>query len=123
MPTPSEPEFDWSQAESLLGEDPNQVPEDMAEIVLELVQGAKERFQELKAFNPETDRVPISALAHQLRGSLLNFGFVGVGAVLFEIEKLPYESADYPGLTERAESAFVSSLRLLAERYPSLRLA
>ena len=42
------PEFDWSQAESLLGEDPHAVPEDMAEIVLELIDGSKDRFQELK---------------------------------------------------------------------------
>jgi HPt (histidine-containing phosphotransfer) domain-containing protein len=122
MPTPGQPEFDWSQAESLLGDEPNNVPEDMAAIVLELVEGARTRFDELKALKPETDRTAISALAHQLRGSLLNFGFVEVGTYLFDIEKREYPAADYPGMVEKAEEAFVGSTKLLAERYPSLHL-
>jgi HPt (histidine-containing phosphotransfer) domain-containing protein len=117
------PEFDWSQAESLLGEDPNNVPEDMAEIVQELVNGAKDRFQELKAYNPETDRVKISAQAHQLRGSLLNFGFTGVGTLLYDVEKKDYPTADYPQMMDKAEEAFTGSLKLLSERYPTLPLA
>ena len=118
-----QPEFDWSQAESLLGEDPAAVPEDMAEIVTELVENAKGKFQELKALNPETERAKISALAHQLRGSLLNFGFVGVGGLLHNVEKKPYESADYPKLMNEAEAAFEASLKLLGERYPTLKLS
>jgi HPt (histidine-containing phosphotransfer) domain-containing protein len=117
------PEFDWSQAESLLGEDPNNVPEDMAEIVKELVDGAKERFTELKGLQPETDRVKISAQAHQLRGSLLNFGFTGVGTLLYDVEKKDYATADYPAMMDAAEEAFTDSLKLLAERYPTLSLA
>jgi HPt (histidine-containing phosphotransfer) domain-containing protein len=117
------PEFDWSQAESLLGEDPNNVPEDMAEIVMELVNGAKDRFQELKGFNPETDRVKISAQAHQLRGSLLNFGFTGVGTLLYDVEKKEYPASDYPQMMDKAESAFQDSLKLLAGRYPTLPIA
>jgi HPt (histidine-containing phosphotransfer) domain-containing protein len=120
---PDAPEFDWSQAESLLGEDPNDVPPDMAEIVLELVQGSKERFQELKRLQPATERVAISSQAHQLRGSLLNFGFIGVGTLLYEVEKKDYAEADYFGLVEKAETAFHESLKLLAERYSSLRLS
>jgi HPt (histidine-containing phosphotransfer) domain-containing protein len=123
MSTLSQPEFDWSQAESLLGDDPAQVPEDMAEIVLELVQGAEQRFLELKALDPETSRPAISSLAHQLRGSLLNFGFTGVGTNLFAIEKLPFASSDYPALLEKARASFVDSTKLLSERYPSLRFS
>jgi HPt (histidine-containing phosphotransfer) domain-containing protein len=123
MPASSQPEFDWSQAESLLGDDPQAVPQDMAEIVLELVQGSQQRFAELKTMNPESQRTVISAAAHQLRGSLLNFGFVEVGTRLFKIEKLPYETAEYPALVESAESAFNDSLKLLTGRYPTLRLS
>lgn len=116
-----EPEFDWSQAESLLGDDPNNVPQDMIEIVVELVQGSKERFQDLKKLKPETDRVAISSAAHQLRGSLLNFGFVGVGGLLYDVEKKEYAAADYPAMVDKAETAFTDSLKLLTGRYPSLR--
>ena len=119
----AEPAFDWSQAESLLGDDPNAVPADMAEIVLELVQGSRDRFQELKQFNPAADRVKISAQAHQLRGSLLNFGFTGVGELLYVVEKKPYEDADYSRLMSEAEKAFTDSLALLSGRYPSLKLS
>jgi HPt (histidine-containing phosphotransfer) domain-containing protein len=117
------PEFDWSQAESLLGDDPAQVPQDMADIVIELVQSSEARFQELKAMNPATDRVAIAASAHQLRGSLLNFGFTGVAEPLLHVEKKPYDDAEYPALMQKAEVAFRSSLDLLSSRYPSLRFS
>src|SRR5882724_408468 len=68
------PAFDWSQASSLLGDDPEAVAEDMAEIVRELIASADAQFQELKGKKCESERQAISALAHQLRGSLLNFG-------------------------------------------------
>jgi HPt (histidine-containing phosphotransfer) domain-containing protein len=123
MGTANEPEFDWSQAESLLGDDVQNVPQDMADIVLELVESAQQRFVELKAMNPDADRPAISALAHQLRGSLLNFGFVDVGERLFKIEKLPYESADYGKLVGEAEASFNASLKLLGGRYTTLRLS
>jgi len=123
MSSSSSPEFDWSQAESLLGDDPQNVPQDMADIVLELVQSAEQRFGELKALSPETDRVAISAMAHQLRGSLLNFGYVEVGTLLYDIEKKDYASADYQGMVQKSEEAFVSSNKLLGERYPSLRFS
>ena len=122
MAESSPPDFDWSQAESLLGDDPQAVPQDMADIVLELVEGSEHRFVELKAFNPATDRPAISAAAHQLRGSLLNFGFVAVGAVLLEIEKRDYPADEYPSLVTRAEATFVASKKLLGVRYPSLKL-
>jgi HPt (histidine-containing phosphotransfer) domain-containing protein len=118
----AEPDFDWSQAESLLGEDTQNVPPEMAEIVLELVQSARDRFAEMKTLDPATDRKAIGAAAHQLRGSLLNFGFVAVGAVLLDIEKREYPAAEYPQLLARAESTFVDSTKLLGTRYPSLRL-
>ncbi len=123
MSDSSAPEFDWSQAESLLGEDPANVPPDMAEIVLELAQSARERFAELKTLDPATARPAIGGAAHQLRGSLLNFGFVAVGTVLLEIEKKDYPAAEYPGLVAKAESLFHESMKLLAGRYPSLGLS
>ena len=119
----SQPDFDWSQAESLLGEDPTQVPQDMADIVVELVEGSRGRFQELAGFDPKTERVKIGAQAHQLRGSLLNFGFTGVGAILFDIEKKEYPPEDYSGMVSASEEAFQASLKMLSERYPTLRLA
>lgn len=123
MPDSAPPEFDWSQAESLLGDDPENVPQDMADIVLELVQSAEERFKELKALNPDSDRPAISAMAHQLRGSLLNFGYVEVGTLLYDVEKKDYGSPDYPMMVQKAETAFVASNKLLGGRYPSLRFA
>jgi hypothetical protein len=95
----------------------------MADIVIELVQGSEARFQELKAMNPATDRVAIAASAHQLRGSLLNFGFTGVAGPLLHIEKKPYADEEYPALMQQAEAAFHASLDLLAGRYPSLRFS
>jgi HPt (histidine-containing phosphotransfer) domain-containing protein len=120
MPESSPPEFDWSQAESLLGEDPQNVPPEIAEIVVELEQSAKERFAELKTLDPAASRVVIGGVAHQLRGSLLNFGFVAVGAILLDIEKKEYPAADYPGLVAKAEKVFYDSMKLLASRYPTL---
>ncbi|MCE0482649.1 MAG: Hpt domain-containing protein [Methylacidiphilales bacterium] len=119
----AEPAFDWVQAASLLGDDPQQVPDDMAEIVRELVDGATQQFQELKAKNAGTDRKEISSLAHQLRGCLLNFGFTEVGAILLHIEGSGYATNEYPGLVDDAAEVFVASKKLLANRYPTLNLS
>jgi len=118
----AEPDFDWSQAASLLGDDPQQVPEDMTAILLELIQSGDERFQELKTKDPATESKVISAQAHQLRGSLLNFGFTGVGAVLLRIEKQTYAPEDYLAVLEQAEAAYVASKKMLGGRYSSIRL-
>ena len=83
MSTTNEPRFDWAQAASLLGDDPNQVADDMAEIVRELVESAEVQFKELKAKKIETERKEVASLAHQLRGCLLNFGFEEVGGHAF----------------------------------------
>jgi len=123
MPNSSQPDFDWSQAESLLGDDPENVPEDMAAIVLELIESSRERFEELRVQDPETNRAGISSMAHQLRGSLLNFGFIAVGTALLKLEKQPYASADYASLVKEAHAAFVNSIKLLSERYPRLQLS
>jgi HPt (histidine-containing phosphotransfer) domain-containing protein len=117
-----EPAFDWSQAASLLGDDPNNVEEDMAAIARELVEGAEAQFQELKSKNPDVDRKGISSVAHALRGCLLNFGFTEVGSILVKIEKEPYETAQYMPMLDEAYAAFLTSKKLLAERYPSLGL-
>lgn len=118
-----EPSFDWSQAASLLGDDPTQVADDMADIVVELIQGANLHLQELKKKNPETDRKAIASEAHQLRGSLLNFGFTEVGAILLKIEKNEYESGDYLTMLDQTEEVFAASKKMLVARYPSITLA
>jgi HPt (histidine-containing phosphotransfer) domain-containing protein len=123
MSATDEPEFDWSQAASLLGDDPLQVPEDMVEIVQELIESVNQHLQELKTKNIETERKAIGAQAHQLRGSLLNFGFVAVGAILLRIEKGDYPSSEYPELISQAESTFMASKKLLSARYPTLKLS
>jgi hypothetical protein len=119
----SEPAFDWAQASSLLGDDPNQVDPDMAGIVKELVEQADTQFADLKALNPETDRKAIGSQAHGLRGCLLNFGFTEVGGILLEVEKGPYESSEYLGRINKAEEVFVASKKLLAQRYPGIGLS
>src|SRR5260221_371597 len=123
MSTAGEPDFDGIQAASLWGDDPKNVPEDMAAIVRELVEGAEVQFKELKMKNAEVDRNPISSLAHQLRGCLLNFGFTAVGATLVQIEKGNYASGEYPGLVDKAQADFVTSRKMLAARYPSAGLS
>ena len=123
MSATDEPEFDWSQAASLLGEDPSQVEKDMIEIVGELIESAKKYLEELKKKNVVTERAEINSQAHQLRGSLLNFGFTGVGKVLLQIEKDEYPPGDYPALVEKAGELFVASTKLLGGRYPSLKLS
>jgi HPt (histidine-containing phosphotransfer) domain-containing protein len=123
MSAPQEPAFDWAQAASLLGENPNEVDGEMAAIVRELVEGADVQFQALKSKNAETDRKAISAEAHGLRGCLLNFGFTEVGTILMQIEKDTYPAAEYQGRVDQALAAFVASKKLLAARYPSLGLA
>jgi HPt (histidine-containing phosphotransfer) domain-containing protein len=122
MSATDEPQFDWSQAASLLGDDPGQVPEDMVEIVQELIESANQHLQELKQKNIETDRKAIGSQAHQLRGSLLNFGFVEVGSILLQVEKGTYPATEYAALITQAEKTFVASKKLLSERYPSLKL-
>jgi hypothetical protein len=92
----------------------------MAGIVKELVEQADVQFADLKALNPETDRKTIGSQAHGLRGCLLNFGFTEVGGILLEVEKGPYESADYLGRIAKAQEVFVASKKLLSERYPVL---
>ncbi len=117
------PDFDWSQAASLLGDDPQNVPEEMADIVQELIETTGPRLQELKGKSVETDRKLIGSLAHQLRGSLLNFGFTGVGAVLWKMEKTEYTEEDYRKMLAETEALFATSTQMLAERYPTLRFS
>jgi len=111
MSTAQEPAFDWAQASSLLGDDPNAVEPDMAAIVRELVEGADVQFQDLRKLNPDTERKAISAQAHGLRGCLLNFGFTEVGGILLGVEKGPFESNEYLDRINQAEAAFVDSLQ------------
>ena len=122
MSATNEPAFDWSQAASLLGDDPNAVDQEMSAIVRELVEGAEVQFQELKLKNAETDRQAISALAHGLRGCLLNFGFTEVGGLLFHVEKGTYLAGEYLDRINEAQAVFVASQKVLAARYPSLGL-
>jgi HPt (histidine-containing phosphotransfer) domain-containing protein len=123
MSATHEPAFDWSQAASLLGDDPNEVDQEMAAIVRELVEGADVQFQELKLKNAETDRKTISSLAHALRGCLLNFGFTEVGGLLLHVEKGTYLAGEYLDRINQAQAVFVASKNLLATRYPSLGLS
>ena len=121
MSAPTEPAFDWAQASSLLGDDPNVIDPDMASIARELVDGAEVQFAELKAKNADADRKGISSLAHALRGCLLNFGFTEVGTILMDIEKgPPYTDAEFHEKLERAYTTFLASKKLLAERYPAV---
>ena len=119
MSAPLEPAFDWAQAASLLGDDPNQVDPEMAAIVQELVAGADGQFAELKGKDIASDRKTVSSLAHALRGCLLNFGFSEVGTTLQYIEKGPCTPEEFPQKMEEAQAAFVASKKMLAERYPS----
>jgi HPt (histidine-containing phosphotransfer) domain-containing protein len=119
---PTDPAFDWSQAASLLGDDPQQVDSEMGAIVLELIATSEIRLQELKALDP-ADPKPISALAHQLRGSLLNFGYTEVGRILQKIESKDYQPAEFVSVAEEAISVFHASNKLMADRYPSLGIA
>jgi HPt (histidine-containing phosphotransfer) domain-containing protein len=123
MSATQEPDFDWSQAASLLGDDPNAVEADMSAIVRELVDGADAQFQELRSKNAETERKEISSLAHGLRGCLLNFGFTEVGGLLMEVERGTYPASEYLGRIDQAQVVFITSKNLLAARYPSLGLA
>ena len=122
MSATNEPAFDWDQASSLLGDDPNAVEEEMAAIVRELVEGAEVQFQELKLKNAETDRKAIASLAHALRGCLLNFGFTEVGGLLLNVEKGAYQASEYLDRIDKAHAVFVVSKKLLAARYPSIGL-
>ena len=89
----------------------------------ELVDGADAQFQELRSKNAETERKEISALAHGLRGCLLNFGFTEVGGLLMEVENGTYPASEYLGRIDQAQVVFITSKNLLAARYPSLGLA
>jgi HPt (histidine-containing phosphotransfer) domain-containing protein len=119
---PTDPAFDWSQAASLLGDDPAHVDPDMGAIILELISTSETRLQELKGLDP-ADPKAISSLAHQLRGSLLNFGYTDVGRVLQRIESKEYEPATFPAMVDEAVGLFHASNKLLAARYPSLGIA
>lgn len=123
MSESGEPKFDWSQAASLLGDDPNLVAEDMADIVRELVESAETQFQELKEKKIESERKEVGSLAHQLRGCLLNFGFEEVGSQLLHIEKGEYSPAEYPDLLAKSYTAFLASRKMLGKRYPTLRVS
>ena len=119
----TEPAFDWSQAESLLGENPNQVDPDMAAIILELIETSETRLLELKGMNPAADPKPVSGLAHQLRGSLLNFGYTDAGKALHKIEYKEYAEGDFSATCDEAIDLFHASNKLLAAKYPVLGIA
>jgi HPt (histidine-containing phosphotransfer) domain-containing protein len=123
MSATQEPVFDWAQASSLLGDDPNAVEADMAAIVRELVEGADVQFAELKQKDVAADPKGISSLAHALRGCLLNFGFTEVGGILLQVEKGTYPPSEYLDRINRAEAVFLASKKLLAARYPSIGIA
>ena len=123
MSASQEPAFDWAQAASLLGDNPNEVDPEMAAIARELVEGGDAQFDELASKNAETDRKTIGSLAHGLRGCLLNFGFTEVGTLLLQIEKGTYAPAEFPALLEQARAVFIASRKLLAERYPGIGLS
>jgi HPt (histidine-containing phosphotransfer) domain-containing protein len=116
------PAFDWAQASSLLGENPNEVDPDMAAIVRELVDGADGQFAELRSKDAATDRKTISSLAHALRGCLLNFGFTEVGGLLFHVEKGTYADSEFIAKIDEAQAVFEASKKLLAEHYPAIGL-
>jgi HPt (histidine-containing phosphotransfer) domain-containing protein len=118
-----EPAFDWSQAESLLGENPDQVDPDMAAIILELIETSETRLHELKGMDPAADPKPVSSLAHQLRGSLLNFGYTEAGKVLHKIEYREYPEGTFESTCDEALEVFHASNRLLAAKYPVLNIA
>jgi len=120
MSTKSEPVFDWAQASSLLGDDPDLVDDDMGEIVHELIQSSIARFQELYVLEPRSETKAISALTHQMRGSLLNFGFTTVGQLLGHLEHGEFKPDDFTRLVEEAYETFAESVRMLSDRYPSL---
>ena len=122
MSASQEPAFDWAQAASLLGDNPNEVDPEMAAIARELVEGGDAQFDELASKNAETDRKTIGSLAHGLRGCLLNFGFTEVGTILLEVEKGTYSPSEYLPQIDQAEAVFIASKKLLAERYPSIGL-
>ena len=94
----------------------------MAAIVLELIESSETRLQELKALNPAEPK-PISSLAHQLRGSLLNFGYTDVGRVLQKIESKEYQPEGFTAMVDESVELFHASNQLLAARYPSLGIA
>lgn len=123
MSTSNEPIFDWAQASSLLGDDPNHVDDEMVSIVLELIEDTESEFKILRAKNPVTERKEIGSQAHQLRGSLLNFGFTSVGAALLQLEKGSWEPDEYSSRLDQIWTNFLASKQLLAERYPSLNLS
>jgi HPt (histidine-containing phosphotransfer) domain-containing protein len=123
MSTTDEPAFDWAQAASLLGDNPNEVDPDMAAIARELVQGADVQFDELRSKDAATEAKTISSLAHGLRGCLLNFGFTEVGTILMDIEKNALGPEQFKARLDQAQAVFVVSKKLLAERYPGLGLA
>jgi Hpt domain len=123
MNAPNEPAFDWSQAASLLGDDPNSVDPDMAAIARELVDGADAQFADLKAKDFDADRKGVSSAAHALRGCLLNFGFTEVGTILQHIEKGPCTAEEFLPKVEEAQAAFHASKKMLAERYPSVGIS
>jgi HPt (histidine-containing phosphotransfer) domain-containing protein len=116
----SDPAFDWAQAASLLGDDPNHVEPEMAAIVLELVGSADGQFDELASKDFATDKKTVSSLAHALRGCLLNFGFTEVGTILQYIEKGPCTAEEFQPKLAEARAAFVASKKLLADKYPSV---
>src|ERR1700743_2518243 len=98
----NDPAFDWSQAESLLGDNPNQVDPDIAAIILELIETSEVRLQELKGMNPAADPKPVSGLAHHLRGSLLNFGYTDAGKALHKIEYKEYAEGAFASTCDEA---------------------
>jgi HPt (histidine-containing phosphotransfer) domain-containing protein len=123
MSEPQEVAFDWSQAASLLGDNPEQVEPEMGAILLELIESAKSQFEELKSKNFTTERKEVGSLAHALRGCLLNFGFTQVGTTLHYIEKGPCTPEEFPQKLAEAEADFEASKKMLAERYPSVGIS
>lgn len=113
--------IDWAQAESLLGGSQTRIEPEMAEIFLLLKSNTEQSLTELAAYSPVTHLPEIRALAHRLRGSLLNFGFIGVAQDLARLEREEVVETEYPSVVEKIIGLFQESIRQFEQRYPGLR--
>lgn len=114
--------IDWNQASALLGPVGEPVSSEMNELFREMEAYVLEGFQELAKADLKTPEsiTSVTKRAHQLRGSMLNFGFTGTASILLSVETQKHTPKEITALIKSAKESFISTAASIRASYPDI---